>query len=69
MNAIHKFNRYCEVLEKLHCPEWNILLPQPLPMQLAVLHDSSVLMEDVWISQSQGEVLKWLEDADVWEGI
>jgi hypothetical protein len=69
MNAIHKFNRYCEVLEKLHHPEWNIPLPEPLPTQLAVLRDSSILMEDVWITRSQGEVPKWLEDADVREGI
>ena len=69
MNAIHKFNRYCEVLENLHRPEWNIPLPEPLPTQLAVLRDSSVLMEDVWITRSQGEVPKWLEDADVREGI
>ena len=69
MNVIHKFNRYCEVLKKLHHPEWNIPLPQPLSTQLAVLCNSSILMEDVCISQSQGEVLKWLEDADVWEGI
>ena len=69
MNVIHKFNRYCEVLQNVHHPEWNILLPEPLPTQLSVLHNSSILMEDVWITQSQGEVSKWLEDADVQEGI
>jgi hypothetical protein len=69
MNAIHKFNRYCEVLKRLHHQEWNIPLPEPLPIELAVLCGSSVLMEDVWITQSQGEVPKWLEDADVQKGI
>lgn len=69
MNAIRKFNRYCELLESLYKPEWNIPLPEPLPTQLAILRDSSQLMEDVWITRSQHEVPRWLEDGDVREGI
>ena len=69
MNAIHKFNKYCEALENLYKPEWNIPLPEPLPTQLAVLRDSSSLMEDVWIVPAEGEVPRWLEDSDVREGI
>jgi hypothetical protein len=69
MNAIRKFNRYCEALENLYKPEWNIPLPEPLPTQLAVLRDSSSLMEDVWIAPAEGEVPRWLEDRDVREGI
>jgi hypothetical protein len=56
-------------LETLYKPEWDIPLPEPLPTQLAVLRDSSTLMEDVWITPMEGEVPRWLEDADVREGI
>jgi hypothetical protein len=69
MNAIRKFNKYCMTLEMLYKPEWDIPLPEPLPTQLAVLRDSSTLMEDVWITPMEGQVPRWLEDADVREGI
>ncbi|KAF8219110.1 hypothetical protein L208DRAFT_1383114 [Tricholoma matsutake] len=69
MNAICKFNKYCEALKNLYKPEWNIPLPELLLTQLAVLRDSSSLMEDVWIAPAEGEVPRWLEDHDVREGI
>lgn len=56
MNAIHKFNKYCEALENLYKPQWNIPPLELLPTQLAVLHDSSSLMEDIWIAPAEGEV-------------
>ncbi|KII84489.1 hypothetical protein PLICRDRAFT_117716 [Plicaturopsis crispa FD-325 SS-3] len=69
MTAIRKFNMYCERLEELHQAEWSIPLPQPLPTKLADLRDGSNLMEDVWISPSEGLTPRWLEDADVRDGI
>jgi hypothetical protein len=69
MNAIRKYNKYCETLEALYNPEWDIPLPEPLPTQLAVLRDGSNLMEDVWITRAEGMVPRWLEDADVRDGI
>lgn len=60
MNAIRKFNKYCKALKKLYKPEWNIPLPEPLLTQLAVLCDSSILMEDVWVAPAVGEVPHWL---------
>jgi hypothetical protein len=69
MNAIRKFNKYCTTLETLYKPEWDIPLPELLPTQLAVLQDSSTLMEDVWIMPMDGQVPRWLEDVDVHEGI
>lgn len=69
MNAIRKFNKYCETLERLYKPEWNIPLPEPLPTQLAVLRDGPILMEDVWVTPAEGEVPRWLQDRDVREGI
>ena len=69
MNAIRKFNRYCKTLEALYKPEWDIPLPEPLPTQLAVLRDSSHLMEDVWITRNEGDMPWRLQDMDVREGI
>jgi hypothetical protein len=67
--AIRKFNGYCETLERLYDPEWKVPLPLPLSPQLATLRDQPGLMEDVWITRSQGEMPRWLSDPDVREGI
>ncbi|KAG1755309.1 hypothetical protein EDD22DRAFT_981585 [Suillus occidentalis] len=69
MTAIRKFNLYCECLELLHDPTWNIPLPTPLPTKLAELHGDQTLMQDVWITPSIGEVPRWLEDLDIRDGI
>ena len=69
MMAIRKFNGYCETLERLYDPEWKISLPLPLSLQLATLRDQPSLMEDAWITRSQGEMPRWLDDSDVRDGI
>ncbi|KAF9457042.1 hypothetical protein BDZ94DRAFT_1176434 [Collybia nuda] len=69
MNAIRKFNKYCEMLAKLHNSDWTIPLPQPLPTQLTPLRECPHLMEDVWITPCPGNIPAWLEDIDVREGI
>jgi hypothetical protein len=69
MSAIRKFNKYCETLERLYKPQWNIPLPQPLPTTLSSLRDGHLLMEDVWISPISEDIPRWLEDLDVREGI
>lgn len=69
MTAIRKFNSYCERLEYLYNPTWEIPLPAPLPTKLTELHSDSRLMEDVWITPSIGEVPQWLEDSHVRDGI
>jgi hypothetical protein len=69
MTAIRKFNTYCARLEELYQPEWSIPLPKPLPTKLTRLRDDGNLMEDVWIAPSIGEIPRWLEDADVRDGI
>ncbi|KAG2054503.1 hypothetical protein BDR06DRAFT_1049502 [Suillus hirtellus] len=62
MTAIRKFNSYCERLESLYDPVWNIPLPTPLPTKLAELCGDQTLMQDVWVPQ-------WLEDSDIQDGI
>lgn len=71
LTAIRKFNSYCSRLAELHNPDWGIPLPTALPTKLDELrgNGSTILMEDVWISQAPGEVPRWLEDVDVREGI
>ncbi|KAG2111091.1 hypothetical protein DEU56DRAFT_936200, partial [Suillus clintonianus] len=69
MTAIRKFNSYCERLEKLYDPSWGVPLPAALPTKLADLRNDQTLMEDVWITPSVGDVPRWMEDADVRDGI
>ncbi|KAG2139317.1 hypothetical protein DEU56DRAFT_735682 [Suillus clintonianus] len=69
MTAIRQFNSYCERLESLYDPAWNIPLPTPLPTKLAELRGDQTLMQDIWVVPSVGEVPRWLEDSDVRDGI
>ncbi|OAX31011.1 hypothetical protein K503DRAFT_794987 [Rhizopogon vinicolor AM-OR11-026] len=69
MTMIRKFNLYCERLESLYDPAWNIPLPTPLPMKLVKLRGDQTLMQDVWVTPSIGEVPQWLGDLDIREGI
>ncbi|KAG6852222.1 hypothetical protein H0H87_010524 [Tephrocybe sp. NHM501043] len=69
MNAICKFNGYCVTLAALSKEEWSIPLPAPLPVKLAELRESPLLMEDVWISKTPGEQPQWLVEANVCVGI
>ncbi|KAI9573733.1 hypothetical protein HD554DRAFT_2058285, partial [Boletus coccyginus] len=62
MSTICKFNSYCEQLEELHDPAWSIPLPTPLLTKLNNLQNNQFLMEDVWITLSEGQILHWLED-------
>ncbi|KAG6839934.1 hypothetical protein C0991_010226 [Blastosporella zonata] len=69
MNAIRKFNGYCETLASVYKSDWSIPLPEPLPVKLAELRESPLLMEDVWISKAPGERPRWLAEPKVREGI
>lgn len=57
------------MLARLNDPKWNIPVPTPLPIQLAMLRDDSTLMEDVWVSPSPIETPRWLSDVNVRKGI
>ncbi|KAF8835150.1 hypothetical protein BDN67DRAFT_871741, partial [Paxillus ammoniavirescens] len=69
MSTIRKFNGYCEQLEDLYNPTWSIPIPEPLPTRLNELHNHQSLMEDIWISRSEGEIPRWMEDKDIQDGI
>ncbi|KAJ7801139.1 hypothetical protein B0H14DRAFT_2386691, partial [Mycena olivaceomarginata] len=69
LKAIKKFNTGCETLEQLRPPQCNIPIPSPLSTQLNGLRNDPSLHEDVWISPSAGPVPRWLNDADVRDGI
>ncbi|KAG1796136.1 hypothetical protein EV424DRAFT_1547219 [Suillus variegatus] len=69
MAALCKSNAYCERLEALYDPHCGIPLPTPLPTKLTDLHNDQSLMEDIWITPSNGKVPRWLDDQDVCDGI
>ena len=69
MSAIWKFNLYCEQLEELYNPAWLIPLPTPLPTKLNDLWNHQSLMEDVWITLSEGKIPCWMENQAVHDGI
>jgi hypothetical protein len=50
-------------------PELSIPIPDPLPTNLTALRESTTLMEDVWITRTEGKVPRWLQDSDVRDGI
>lgn len=67
--SIRTYNKYCAKLADLHNPSWLIPVPDPLPTNLAQLRDDSSLMEDVWIARTEQQVPRWLDDANVRDGI
>ncbi|KIK13146.1 hypothetical protein PISMIDRAFT_18201 [Pisolithus microcarpus 441] len=62
MAAIRRFNQYCEQLKELYDPAYAIPLPSPLPTKLTELCGDPTLLQDVWVSPSEGEMPRWLED-------
>ena len=69
LRAIRKFNTYCEQLATMYRPEWELPLPDALPVKLDDLRNNPLLMEDVWITRTVPEVPRWLEEVEVWIGI
>ena len=69
LRAIRKFNSYCEQLAAMYQPEWELLLPDALPVKLNDLRNNPLLMEDVWITRTAPEVPRWLEEVEVRVGI
>ena len=69
LRAIRKFNNYWEQLAAMYQPEWELLLPDALPVKLNDLRNSPLLMEDVWINCTTPEVPRWLEEVEVRVGI
>lgn len=71
MAAIERFNTHRAQLVKFIKPEWGIVLPRELPVNLTELRDHSDLMEDVWLTPATGGAPppRWLESVDVRRGI
>ncbi|KAF8452783.1 hypothetical protein L210DRAFT_3608606 [Boletus edulis BED1] len=69
MSALRKYNRYCEQLADSYDLAYAIPLPSPLSTKLAELQGDPSLLQDVWISPAEGSIPRWLEDADVRDGI
>jgi hypothetical protein len=70
LSAIRKYNTYCQTLEELRPLESIIIIPRPLPTDLAKLRgEDSDLMEDVWVSLLTEGRPRWLDEQQVRDGI
>ena len=70
LNAVCKYNTYCQTLEELRPLESTIAIPWPLPTDLAKLRgEDSDLMEDVWVSLLTEGRSWWLDEPQVHDGI
>ncbi|EDQ98442.1 uncharacterized protein LACBIDRAFT_335960 [Laccaria bicolor S238N-H82] len=69
LRSIRKFNNYCEQLAAMYRPDWELPLPDALPVKLNDLRNSPLLMEDIWITCTTLEVPHWLQEVEVWVGI
>ncbi|KZT18731.1 hypothetical protein NEOLEDRAFT_1143025, partial [Neolentinus lepideus HHB14362 ss-1] len=70
LTAIRKFNKYCDLLESLHKPDWGIPVPEKLSTDLGVLWEDQSLLQDVWLEPSPDTPSpRWLIDANVRRGI
>ncbi|OSD07573.1 hypothetical protein PYCCODRAFT_1403249 [Trametes coccinea BRFM310] len=69
MTAIRKFNGYCDALQDMCKPAWNVSLPSYLPTELSALREDSSLLTDVWIAPAEPETPQWLEDPNIRLGI
>ncbi|EPQ51554.1 hypothetical protein GLOTRDRAFT_96295 [Gloeophyllum trabeum ATCC 11539] len=73
--AVHaentRFNKYCDVLESLHKPEWCIPVPSKLSTDLGVLREDQALFQDVCLEPGSSDVLtpRWLTESNVRRGI
>lgn len=69
IEAIKKFNGYCQRLDEMKPEDSSIPTPHQLPTKLADLRNSPNLLEDVWIYPSEGQAPRWLASSDVRSGI
>ncbi|KAJ7578925.1 hypothetical protein C8J56DRAFT_797027 [Mycena floridula] len=71
MNGLRKYNKYVAIMkeEAENLPDLRMVIPQPLPLHLEKLRDVSDLMEDVWVTPSEGDPPPWLIDPRVRKGI
>ncbi|KAI9066824.1 hypothetical protein FKP32DRAFT_1621557, partial [Trametes sanguinea] len=69
MTAIRKFNGYCDALQAMCKPGWDVSLPCHLPTELSALREDSSLLTDVWISPAETRTPRWLEDPNIRQGI
>ncbi|KAJ6606334.1 hypothetical protein DFH09DRAFT_896986 [Mycena vulgaris] len=69
LKAIRKYNEYCAQLEQLIPAACPLPLPQALSTELNGLRDDPTLHDDVWIVPAEGGIPRWLDDADVRDGI
>lgn len=69
LRDVVKFNKHCETFAELRPHGCRIPIPMPLPTDLVELRDDPILHQDIWTEVTTGPLPRWLEDADVRDGI
>ncbi|KAF5326117.1 hypothetical protein D9611_000326 [Ephemerocybe angulata] len=69
LKAIRKFNKICGECAEIYRPEYNIPLPEVLPVDLHDLQHNSSILEDIWMSPASPDRNAWLYDSDVREAM
>ncbi|KAJ7888403.1 hypothetical protein B0H14DRAFT_2337221 [Mycena olivaceomarginata] len=69
LRDVVKFNKHCEMFAELRPQGCRIPIPMPLPTDLVELRDDPILHQDIWTEVTTGPLPRWLEDADVRDGI
>ena len=69
LTAIHKFNKYCDIMDDLYEPSWEFPLPSRLPTKLDALREDASLLADVWVTRISQTIPRWLKDSEVRTGI
>ncbi|KAF6759812.1 hypothetical protein DFP72DRAFT_1166659 [Ephemerocybe angulata] len=69
LKAIRKFNKICGECAEIYRPEYNIPLPEVLPVDLHDLQHNSSILEDIWMSPASPDGNAWLYDSDVREAM
>ncbi|KAJ7878978.1 hypothetical protein B0H14DRAFT_3774904 [Mycena olivaceomarginata] len=69
LRLISKYNTYCAEIAEDWPPRCHIPMPSPLPTETTALRNDPSLYQDLWVYPTPGGVPRWMDDADVRDGI
>jgi hypothetical protein len=69
LRLISKYNMYCAEIAEDWRPRCHIPMLSPLPTETTVHCNDPSLYQDLWVYPTLGRVPRWMDDADVRNGI
>jgi hypothetical protein len=69
LRLVSKYNTYCADIADSWPRGCNIPIPAPLPTETTALRNDPLLYQDLWIHPTASGVPRWMDDADVRDGI